>query len=231
MPPAVALINDSPSRLFVNSLPERQIPSASEEVRATPPTRTMVSDFHDRLWLPLASSGDSSAVNSTALASLSEDPHQRSSAAHLYALRGTRRLISQLTSVLSQRLGGIDEQRRVSLAADVEGALGAALQSEFCLVLDEVSCVHSSFLSSKRTATPSSSPLPTAERPRASAKEDSASSFWSAKLREVEGKHELERAQMTERIASLERQVEVLERTLHDTLRIKSSERRHARRQ
>ena len=117
--------------------------AVSEGLRAAPPARTLVGDFHDRFWMTRDAHGDAAASAATALAALSEEAGRRSAAAHLYAVRATQRAVKQVTAVVRHRLGGsIDDDNQRELAGEVETAVGAALHTELCHLLDEVSSTH-----------------------------------------------------------------------------------------
>lgn len=104
----------------------------------------LVGDFHDRFWLSRDASGDAAAASSAALTALSADASKRSAAAHLYAVRTTQRLIKQVMLVVRHRLTGDD--RRIASSpefeAELESAVGAAVDAELCGIFDEMSAVH-----------------------------------------------------------------------------------------
>jgi hypothetical protein len=137
--------------------PPSDAPSASEAERTSAGVTSLVSNFHDRFWLPRDAAGDAAAASSACIAALSADAGQRSVAAHLYAVRTTQRLVSQVLHAVHHRAPEVDELRGPEFSSELETAVGAAVHSELCRVFDEVSRVYR--LMCERKAALPSSPL------------------------------------------------------------------------
>ena len=140
----------APKSLLAASYERSQVAglSCSEGERTSGQAVVGVGEFHDRHWLPREAIGDAAASSSAAHAALSDDPATRSVAAHLYAVRATHRAIGQVIRTVKHRGGleGGDKTQQREFAAELESAIGAALHSEVCHVLDELSRVHSQLI-------------------------------------------------------------------------------------
>jgi len=145
-PPSAA----APKSLLAASYERSEVAglSCSEGERISGQAIVGVGEFHDRHWLPREAIGDAAASSSAAHAALSDNPATRSVAAHLYAVRATHRAIGQVMRTVKHR-GGLEEGGKAQqreFAAELESAVGAALHSEVCHVLDELSRVHSQLI-------------------------------------------------------------------------------------
>ena len=197
-----------------SALPLKVGASPAECVRASPAARTLVGDFHDRFWLTREAHGDAAAAAATALAALSDDPAKRSVAAHLYAVRGVKRVVGQAMRAAEHRLK-VEGKAKADFAVDIETAIGAALHSEVCHILDDVSGTH--HLVCHQAAVHGTAPeLPYMQT--ASAASDTRHPGGPKRSQQAAA-HEAERAQLFAQIADLKHQVQALELQLEQAIR------------
>lgn len=124
-------------------LPSAEAPSDAEAVRAADDVSRLVGDFHDRHWLARGETGDVAAASAATIAAISSDARQRSTAAHLYAVRTSQRLVSHVMHVVANRAPrNATQLKGEEFAAELESAVGAAMHAELCRIFDEVSHVH-----------------------------------------------------------------------------------------
>ena len=123
-------------------LPSAHAPSESEAHRTSSVVPHLVGEFHDRFWLPRGDVGDAAAASAASIAAVSPNPGQRSAAAHLYAVRTTQRVRSQVMHVVAHRAPRHPALQGDDFAADIEAAVGAAVHAELCRLFDEVSAMH-----------------------------------------------------------------------------------------